>query len=121
MSGILATAAASVVAGAAFWWLTILLAGVLPSGFPLLYLLPFATAPLVAGFAGGLVSRSFVGLVGSFAGCVVALPALSVVVLGWDLSLNGLVQAAVVIGVLATAGHLTGVAVRPTRRASVTS
>ena len=118
MSGVLRAAVVSTVAGAATWWLTILLARVLPSGFPLMYLLPFATAPLIAGLAGGLVSQSFVGLVGSLLGCVIGLPILAVVVLGWTLSLNGLLQAAVVIGVLATAGHLTGVIVRPTRMGS---
>ena len=90
----------------------------LPSGFSILYFLPFVTAPLIAGFAGGLVSRRVVGLLGSLAGCVIALPIVAVVVLGWTLSLNGLLQAAVVIGVLATAGHLTGVILRPIRMSS---
>jgi hypothetical protein len=118
VTGILAAAVVSAVVGAATWWLTILVARLLPSGFSILYVLPFLTAPLLGGFAGGLVSRRFVGLVGSLAGGVVALPILAVVVLGWTLSLNGLLQAAVVIGVLGTAGHLTGVIVRPTRMSS---
>ena len=118
MTGILSAAVVSAVVGAATWWLTILLARMLPSGFSILYFLPFVTAPLIAGLAGGLVSRRVVGLLGSLAGCVVALPIVAVVVLGWTLSLNGLLQAAVVIGVLATAGHLTGVILRPIRMSS---
>jgi hypothetical protein len=85
------------------------------------YILPFLAAPLIGGLAGGLVSRRFVGLVGSLAGNVLVLPVVAVVVFGWTLSLNGVLQAAVEIGVLATAGHLTGVILRPIRmRSSVT-
>jgi hypothetical protein len=116
VSAILAAALVSAVVGAAAWLIAFLFAGLFLSGvFFIPYAVPFLMAPLIGGLAGGLVSRRFVGLAGSFAGNVVVLPVLGVVVFGWTLSLNGLAQVAVVIGVLATAGHLTGVLIRPTR------
>jgi hypothetical protein len=73
-------------------------------------------APLIAGFCAGMLSGSAAAAVGSVA-------AFLSVTLGAVLVLSGEIRAvgeyllpAVVLGVLVTAGHLTGVVVRPRLR-----
>lgn len=76
-------------------------------------LLLFVIAPLLAGLAGGLMSRSLAAVVGSLAGFVAV--AIGAVALSGGSSGNtsGLVAAAAVSVVLVLAGHFTGVVIRP--------
>jgi hypothetical protein len=73
----------------------------------------FVVAPLLAGLAGGLISRSVTGLIGSELGIGVVGAVAVILSGGSNGNTTGLVTAAGVVALLVVAGHLTGVAIAP--------
>jgi hypothetical protein len=81
-------------------------------------LVTLVVLPLLAGLSGGLLSRRFADVIGSMAGFIAAVLVIATVIGGRSPSLEGSVPAAVILGVLVSAGHVTGVAIRPRLRSA---
>jgi len=73
-------------------------------------------APLIAGFCAGILSGSVAAAVGSVAAFLAVTLAALVVLSGEVPPVGEYLLPAVISGVLVTAGHLTGVVVRPRLR-----
>jgi hypothetical protein len=76
---------------------------------------PLLAAPIVSGFVGGLAGPSIPATPASVAGTLAGIVVAGVASEG-TYSPASLLGGAVIIGTLVVAGHLTAVAVRPTRR-----